>query len=120
LHIVSYFGDYIGFNGDLVDTRSFSRRINSIDDQDLGGRVESHEALVNLDKAVKRTADDLNTDEQNVLNSLQDSMGGTDLPNEYHASVDGQRNFYLPNELVDSSQPESTPKDTQQDTGQTT
>jgi hypothetical protein len=120
LHIVSYFGDYIGFNGDLVDSDPSLEGLTAIDDQDLGGQVESHEALVPLNIAVKATAEELHMNENDVYSRIQDSLGGTDLPNQYHASVEGQRNFYLPDSMVSSGQSSQQDSGSEQDTGQTT
>jgi ribosomal protein L37E/AraC-like DNA-binding protein len=119
LHIVAHFGDYIGFNGDIVNDDPDTTGLTAIDDQDLDGQVEAHEALVPLEIALKRTAHELGMDEKTVADRIQDSLGGTDLPAKYHASVEGKREFYLPDDSVNAGQDASQDTEQQPNTGQT-
>lgn len=101
LIMVATFGSHTAKNGDLI-----AEDIDGVFDldgytevQNVGGRVESHEALVPIDIAIGKVAEEMNMKSDLVYNMVRDRYGA-DLPDKYHASVSGEHRFYLPETLV--------------------
>jgi hypothetical protein len=102
------FGDFTATNGDFNGDVDNS---NYVEITDLGGQVNSHEALVPVEIAVQKVAEDMNMEPNLVYNMVKDRYGA-DLPDKYHASVSGEHHFYLPKDLVgNQDQPQAQPYD---------
>lgn len=101
LIMVATFGTFTAKDGELVaeDQDGVFGMEGYTEVQNVGGRVDSHEALIPVDIAVAKVADEMNMQRDLVYNMVRDKYGA-DLPDKYHASVSGEHHFYLPQTLI--------------------
>lgn len=101
LTMVATFGTHTAKDGELVaeDQDGVFGMEGYTEVQNVGGRVESHEALIPVDIAIAKVADEMNMERNLVYNMVRDKYGA-DLPDKYHASVSGEHHFYLPQTLI--------------------
>lgn len=101
---VAIFGNYVGVNGQLSQDATPPEGYEEVSVQGLGGRVDSHEALVPTDLVISKVADDMNMEPELAMTMIRDRFGGVDLPDKYHASLSGEIHYYLPSELAGNQQ----------------
>lgn len=102
LRVIAQFGEFVGVNGGLTDVEGIDAAVEEgAQSVGEGGRVESHTAVVPVDLALTKTADDLNLDAESLRAMVSESYGN-ELSDEYYYSVSGERRFYLPTELLNS------------------
>lgn len=105
LHAVAVFGDYVGANGELIDEMYSPEGFQEVSAEGVSGRMAAREALVPTDMVISKVAEDMNMAEDLAYSYIRDTYGD-DLPQTYHASVNGELHFYLPAELAVSAQQE--------------
>lgn len=108
---IATFGNYVGMNGELGAESNAPQGYEAISVQGLGNNP--HQALVPTDLVVTKVAEDMNLEQQLAYNMIRDKYGA-DLPEQYHAQVQGQQQFYLPSELAQNQmqqQPAQQPTD---------
>jgi hypothetical protein len=96
------FGNFTAVNGQLTDD-GVPDGYTEVEMEGMGGRVESHDAQVPVQAAVNKVAQDLQMEPDLVYSELRDSYG-TDLGDQYHASVSGEHRFFLPNNMIEAHQ----------------
>jgi hypothetical protein len=109
---VTTFGNYSASNGEVGDAIPNTEGLTEVDPTGDGGRIEAHEALVPVDLAVRRVAEQNRMSPEDIYATLRDSFGD-DLSDKYHASVSGERRYFLPSNLVNTSE-ETQPQQPQQ------
>jgi hypothetical protein len=97
------FGDHAATNGQLGEQAGPPEGYEEVSLQGMGGRVDSHEALVPVDLVVNKVADAMNMEPNLVYQQVRDKYGD-DLPDKYHASVSGETHYYLPTEMAGNQQ----------------
>lgn len=105
LHAVAVFGDYVGANGELIDEMYSPEGFQEVSAEGVSGRMAAREALVPTDMVISKVAEDMNMAEDLAYSYIRDTYGD-DLPQTYHASVNGELHFYLPAELAVGAQQE--------------
>lgn len=93
------FGNHVATNGQLGEQTAAPEGYEEVSLQGMGGRVDSHEALVPVDLVVNKVADSMNMEPNLVYQQVRDKYGD-DLPDKYHASVSGETHYYLPTEMA--------------------
>lgn len=123
LQITADFGNYHAANGQIGDyqvpkdyTEVDLSSVGSTDSPAQSG-TQTHEAVVPVNTAVRKTAEDLGMDPANVYSALKDSFGG-DLSDDYHVSVQGEYHYYLPRELMQTATNHPDPAQQQQQQAQ--
>jgi hypothetical protein len=94
---IATFGNYVGVNGELGGESNPPEGYEAVSVQGLGN--DPHQALVPTDLVVTKVAEDMNLEQSLAYNMIRDKYGA-DLPEQYHAQVQGQQQFYLPTELA--------------------
>jgi hypothetical protein len=102
------FGNYKATNGSL-DAEDLPDGYTEITVGETGGRIDAHQALVPVEVVIGKVAEEMEMERSLVMNQVVDRYGGGSLPDKYHASVSGERHFYLPNELAGNMQPQPNP-----------
>lgn len=99
---VATFGNYHGVNGVIGPDENDGQPPQGYTEVDLnnnGNGIQSHEAVVPMNLAIRKVSEDLNMDPTGVYDSVKQAYGG-DLSDEYHTSVQGEFHWYLPQELM--------------------
>ena len=99
---VASFGNFHGINGTIGTDPNGGQPPQGYTEVDLnnnGNGIQSHEAVVPMNLAIRKVSEDLKMDPNNVYDSVKSAYGG-DLSDEYHTSVQGEFHFYLPQELM--------------------
>jgi hypothetical protein len=108
---VAIFGNYVGRNGELSEDATAPEGWEEVSNEASGGAVSQHEALIPTDTVVSKVAEQQNMNNELAYNMIRDHYGGTDLPEQFHASVNGETHLYLPTELAGNQQQEQTPQE---------
>jgi hypothetical protein len=116
---VTTFGNYSASNGEVGDAIPNTEGLTEVDPTGDGGRIEAHEALVPVDLAVRRVAEQNRMSPEDIYATLRDSFGD-DLSDKYHASVSGERRYFLPSNLVNTSEETQQQQPQQQQPAQQT
>lgn len=96
------FGDFTALNGKVGETE-VPEGYTPVTLEGMGGVVEAHEAIVPTNSAVRKVAEDLGMESDNVYASIKEAMGA-DLTEEYHTTVSGEHTFYMPQELLNQGE----------------
>lgn len=99
---VADFGNYHAANGVIGGSEQVPQGFQPIDLDGKSGQSTKHEAVVPVNTAVRKVADDLGMDSNTVYQTIRDSLGD-DLGDEYHTSVEGQYTYYLPQTVLDQA-----------------
>lgn len=99
LYTTALFGEHAAVNGQLGEQANAPEGYEEVSLDNLGGQINSHEALVPVDLVVNKVADSMNMEPNLVYQQVRDKYGD-DLPDKYHASVSGETHYYLPTELA--------------------
>lgn len=99
LYATAMFGNHSAANGQLGAQTNVPEGYEEVSLDNLGGQINSHEALVPVDLVVNKVADSMNMEPNLVYQQVRDKYGD-DLPDKYHASVSGETHYYLPTELA--------------------
>lgn len=102
---VAMFGNNIGVNGELGGEGSPPEGFTEISVQGVGSGQQ--QAIVPTDLIINKVAEEMNLERDLAYNQIRDRYGA-DLPDRYHAQVNGEIHFYLPAELA-ANQTAQTP-----------
>ncbi len=98
VQVVAVFDNYTGYNGELVnDVPEMPADFQEV--QSSVVRATAHEALVPVDIVVQKVAEQMGMDQDLAYNMVKDKYGA-DLPDKYHAAVQGEYHFYVPASLA--------------------
>lgn len=118
LQITSNFGEYHAVNG-TPGQGEMPEGYTEVDPDSAGSPDApnqgsgTHEAVVPVNIAVRKTAEDLGMDTDSVYSAIKDAYGD-DLSDEYHVSVQGEYHYYLPQSLMEKATNHPDPADQQQ------
>lgn len=111
---VATFGNYHGVNGIIgAAEEGPPQGYTEVDLNNNGNGIQSHEAVVPMNLAVRKVSQDLNMDPNSVYDSVKSAYGG-ELSDEYHTSVQGEYHWYLPQELMAKATSHPQPPDPSQ------
>jgi DNA-directed RNA polymerase subunit RPC12/RpoP len=99
LVISAMFGQYSASNGQYTDSIDSPEGYQEVSVDGNGGKIDAHEAAVPVDVVVNKVADSMNMEPNLVYQQVVDRYGD-DMPDKYHASVSGERHFYLPAQMA--------------------
>jgi len=108
---VATFGNYTGTNGELGGEGNPPDGYEAIQVQSGNGN-DMQQAKIPTNLVVQKVADDMNLEADLAYNMIRDKYGA-DLPETYHAQVQGQQMFYLPSQMA-QNQVQQQPQQPQQ------
>lgn len=98
VQVVAVFDNYTGYNGELVnEVPDIPEGYQEVQSNVV--RATAHEALVPVDIVVQKVAEQMGMDQDLAYNMVKDKYGA-DLPDKYHAAVEGEYHFYIPASLA--------------------
>lgn len=101
VQVVAVFDNYVGVNGQLSDgVPEAPEGYQEVQSQSV--RATAHEALIPTQIVINKVAEQMNMPEDLAYNMVKDKYGD-DLPDKYHAAVQGEYHFYVPASLATNS-----------------
>lgn len=104
-------GKYMGMNGKLAESIDAPEGYQEVAVDQGGGRIEGREALVGSNAVINKVAEEMNSTPDLVYQEVKARYGGEDLPDKYHASISGERHFFLPSQLAGQGQQQQQVQD---------
>jgi hypothetical protein len=98
LQVVAVFDNYVGVNGEITDSiPEPPQGYQEVDAANINS--EPQEALIPTDLVISKVAEQMNMTNALAYQQVKDRYGA-ELPDTYHAKVEGEYHYYLPANLA--------------------